>query len=121
VLFKIIVQYCTVAKEIHINKFGLRLAMAIVYGIIISYLTKRTKSIDNGPYEREKVVQDLNTVLSPVLMPEMSYSVADQYCPEDKSLTNSQLECILNDVSKLVSNVVGGELIAQRMLAAATA
>jgi len=95
--------------------------MAIVYDIIVSYMTKRTKTIGNGPYDREKVVHDLNIVLSPVLMPELSYSVANQYCPEGKSITNSQLECILNNVSKLVSNVVGGEVIAQKMLAAATA
>ena len=95
--------------------------MAIVYDIIVSYMTKRTKTIGNGPYDREKVVQDLNTVLGPVLMPEMSYSVADQYCPQDKSITSSQLESILNNVSTLVSNVVGGEVIAQRMLTAATA
>jgi len=95
--------------------------MAIMYGVITKYLTRKTELIDNGPYDREQVVQDLDTILSPVLMQEMSRSVADQFCPRTEKITPFQLKDTLDQVSGLVNSVVGGEYIAQRMFAAVTA
>ena len=76
----------------------------MLYDIIMKYLTS-DKKVDRGSYSREEILQGLNRAFGPIFMPGMTEAYLNKVCPEGETLTDSELEKVLDKVNALAKDV----------------
>ena len=85
----------------------------MLYDVIMDYLTGKRKKIDGSTYSREEVLRDLNRVFGPILLPGVTEEFLNKCCPEGKTLTDSELEKVLDQVGNLAKDMWAERCIKQ--------
>jgi hypothetical protein len=72
-------------------------------------------SLENGAYNKDRVLEDLNDVIKPILASEFTYPLLKRHCPSGDVLTQPQVEEMVNGLS-FVINTMGMEKLAKDLL-----
>jgi len=86
----------------------------MLYTIISEYLSGKKKKVDGGSYNREEVLRGLNRALGPIFLPGVTEAYVNKCCPEGQTLTDAELEEVLDEVSNLAKQVWEERFIARR-------